>query len=145
MQLNETYSRACVGKHLSDMFLIYIVLKPGYYLLPLLFNLVIEYAIWRVQVNQDSFKLKCTHQLLAYAPVDNTLGGSIYTTQENTEVLVVGSKETGLEVKAEKTMYMVMSRDKNAGPSHNIKTDNKSFEMMEQLKYLGKNLMHQYL
>jgi len=42
-------------------------------------------------------------------------------------------------------MYMVMSRDKNAGPSHNIKTDNKSFEMMEQLKYLGKNLMHQYL
>jgi len=80
MQLNETYSRACVGKHLSDMFLIYIVLKPGYYLLPLLFNLVIEYAIWRVQVNQDSFKLKCTHQLLAYAPVDNTLGGSIYTT-----------------------------------------------------------------
>jgi len=120
-------------------------LKPGYYLLSLLFNLVLEYAIWRVQVNQDGFKLKGTHQLLLYAPVVNTLGGSIYTIQENTEALVVGSKETGLEVKAKKTMYMVMSRDKNAGPSHNIKTDNKSFEIMEQLKYFGKTLMNQNL
>ena len=113
------------------MFLIHTVLKSGYYLLPLLFNLVLDYAIWRVQVNQAGFKLKGTHQFLVYAPVVNTLGGSICTIQENTEALVFGSKETGLEVKAEKSMYMIMSRDKNAGPSHNIKTDNKFFEMME--------------
>ena len=124
MPLNETYSRVCVGKHLSDMFLIYNVLKPGDYLLPLLFNLVLEYAIWRVRVNQEGFKLKGTHQLLVYAYVVNTLGRSIYTIQENTEALVVGNKEAGLEVKAEKTKYMIMSRDKNAGPSHNIETWN---------------------
>jgi len=30
-----------------------------------------------------------------------------------------------------------MSREENAGRSHNIKTDNRSFEMAEQFKYLG--------
>jgi len=30
-----------------------------------------------------------------------------------------------------------MSQDQNAGRSHKIKTDNKSFEMVEQFVYLG--------
>jgi hypothetical protein len=34
-----------------------------------------------------------------------------------------------------KTKYMVMSRDQNAGRSHNINNDNKSFEIVEQFKY----------
>jgi len=36
-----------------------------------------------------------------------------------------------------------MSRDQNAGGSHNIKNDNSFFERMEGLKYLGTNLMNQ--
>jgi len=51
--------------------------------------------------------------------------------------------ETVLEVKAEKIKYMFMSQDQNAGTSHSINTDNKSFKMMEQFKYLGTNLMNQ--
>ena len=39
-------------------------------------------------------------------------------------MLVVASNEVCLDVDADKTKYMVMSRDKNAGRSHNIKTDN---------------------
>jgi hypothetical protein len=31
-----------------------------------------------------------------------------------------------------------MPRDQNAGQSHNIKIDNRSFEIMEEFKYLGK-------
>jgi hypothetical protein len=89
LHLNETYSRICASRHLSDMFLIYNVLKPGDYLLPLFFNLVLEYAIWSIQVNQESFKLKGTHQLLVYAHDVRTLGGSIYTITENTEALLV--------------------------------------------------------
>ena len=47
---------------------------------------------------------------------------------------MVGSKETGLEVNADKTNYMVMSWDPNAVRSHKVKTDNSSFERVEHLK-----------
>jgi len=40
-------------------------------------------------------------------------------------------------VNADKTKYVVMSRDQNTGRSHNIKIDNSSFERMEEFKYLG--------
>jgi hypothetical protein len=35
------------------------------------------------------------------------LGGSVYTVKENAEALVVATKETGLEVNADKSKYMV--------------------------------------
>jgi predicted AlkP superfamily phosphohydrolase/phosphomutase len=38
---------------------------------------------------------------------------------------------------------MVMSRDQNAGRNHIIRIDNKSFEKVEQFKYLGTSLTHQ--
>ena len=55
----------------------------------------------------------------------------------------MASKEIGLEVNADKTKYMVMSRDQNAGQSHNIKTDNSFFESLEEFKYLGTTLTNQ--
>ena len=42
------------------------------------------------------------------------MGGNVHTTKKNTEALVDASKETGLEVNADKTKYMVMSGDQNA-------------------------------
>ena len=50
----------------------------------------------------------------------------------------MASKAIGLEVNAHKTKYMVMSQDQNAGQSHNMKTDNRSFEMVEEFEYLGR-------
>ena len=67
----------------ADRFPIRNGLKQGDALLPLLFNFALEYAIRRVQVNQDGLKLNGTHQLLAYVDDVNILGGSVHTVKEN--------------------------------------------------------------
>ena len=95
---------------MSNMFFIRNGLKQGGALSPLFFHFALEYAIRRVQVNQDGLKLKSMHQLLDYADDVNILGGSIHTVNENAEALVVAIKDIGLEVTAAKTKYMVMSR-----------------------------------
>jgi hypothetical protein len=61
---------------------------------------------------------------------------------KKTEALV-DSKETGLDVSADKTRDMVLSRDQNAGRSHKIKTASSSFERVEQFRYLGTTLTDQ--
>jgi len=70
----------------------------------------------------------------------NILRGSVHTVKENAEALVVATKEIGLEVNADKTKYMIMSRDQNAGRSHSMKIDNSSIKRVEELKYLGTTL-----
>jgi len=60
-------------------------------------------------------KLNGTHHLLAYADDVNILGGSVHTVKENAETLVFATKETGLEVNADKTKYIIMYRDQSAG------------------------------
>jgi hypothetical protein len=52
-------------------------------------------------------------------------------------------KETGLEVNADKTKYVVMSRDQNAGRTHNIKSDNRSFERVKEFQHLGTTLTNE--
>jgi hypothetical protein len=52
----------------------------------------------------------------------------------------VSSKESGLEVNADKTNCMVMSRDQNARRSHNMKIDSKPFGRLEGFKYMGTTL-----
>jgi hypothetical protein len=81
---------------------------------PLLFNFALEYAIRRVQVIQGGLKLNSKHQILVYADDVNALGGSIHIIRKKAKALVVASKETRLEVNADKPGYMVMSREQHA-------------------------------
>jgi len=143
MSLTETYSRVRAGKNVSDRFPIRNGLKQGDGLSPMLFNFALEYTIRRVHLNQDGLKLNGTHQLLAYADDVNILVGSIHTLKENAEALIAATREIGLEVSADKTKYMVMSRDQNAERIHSVRTDNSTFERVEEFKYLGTALTNQ--
>jgi hypothetical protein len=73
----------------------------------------------------------------------NILGGSVHTVKENAKALVVATKEIGPEVNADKTKYMVMSRESNAGRDDSVKIDNSSIERVEEFKYLGTTLTDQ--
>jgi hypothetical protein len=81
-------------------------------------------------------KLSGTHQLPVFADYVNMLCRSVHTIKKNAEALVVASQEIGLEVNADKTKNMVISRHQDVGRSHNIKIDNSSFERVEEFKYL---------
>ena len=128
---------------MSEKFPIRNGLKQGDALTPMLFNFVLDYAIRRVQVNQDGLKLNGTHQLLTYDDDVNILEGSIHTLKENAEFLVAATREIGLEVSADKPKYMVMSRDQNAGRIQSVRIDNSTFERVEEFKYLETTLTNQ--
>jgi hypothetical protein len=83
MSLNETYSKICVGKHLSGTFPIQNDLKQGDALLPVLFNFVFRIC-HQGSPRKSSLEVNGTHKLLVYAEDVNLLDGNISTMKENT-------------------------------------------------------------
>jgi hypothetical protein len=76
-------------------------------------------------------RLTGPYQLLVYADDVDLVETNIGTIKKNTETLIDDNKEIGLEVKLEKTKYMLLSRHQNAGQRYDIKIANRCFGTIE--------------
>jgi Ser-tRNA(Ala) deacylase AlaX len=74
---------------------------------------------------------------------EGTWINSRWSRLKDTGTLVDASKEVGLEVNAEKTKYMLLSRHQNTGQNRDIKIVNRSFGNVSQFKYLGTTVTNQ--
>jgi hypothetical protein len=145
MCLNETYSTLTTDKNPSDKFPTQNSLKQGDALSPMLFNSALQYAIRKVQENQEGLK-NGTHKLWPYADDINIVGETTDAIKKNTVALLDASQDVSLELNAQKTKYLLTSHYHKAGQKHSIMTENRCFENVAKFKYLGtsedQNCMH---
>jgi hypothetical protein len=90
---------------------------------------------------KQGFKLNGTHQLLLCADCAKLLGKKVHTVKKSAEALLVGSKQVGLEICADKTRYMY--HEQNAGQKSQHKVGSESFERVAEFSYLGTALTNQ--
>jgi hypothetical protein len=80
---------------------------------------------------------------LVYADDFNLLGDSVNTIKGNPETPLEASRDIQLEINAEKTKYVIISRHLNSGQNQNIRKAKESFENVAKFKYLGTTLTNQ--
>jgi len=58
-------------------------------------------------------------------------------------LVLIATSNVGLEVRRDKSQYLVMSSEHYAGKYHTVKTGNKSVGFVQQFRYLGTILTNQ--
>lgn len=113
--------------------------RQGDGLAPTLFNLVLEAVMRRANIRRNATLLHHSYQILGYADDLDIAGRSLKAVKETFEAIEVKAKKVGLEVNAEKTKFMVVSRYQNAGKNigKTLNLGQYSFEVVKEFTYLG--------
>jgi hypothetical protein len=95
------------------------------------FNFALEYAITKVQENQDGLELNAKYQILVYADDINMSSEITNTTRKYTEVLLEASGEVSPDVNMEKTKHMLVSRQQNNEELHDLYASSNNIKVIK--------------
>jgi hypothetical protein len=130
MYINKLYSKVRIAESLSDAFLTQNGQKQGDALSPFLSNFDLEYAIRKVQENQEGLELDGMHKLRVCADNIKILGENMNTMRKEEEAL--------LEANRQNRVYGYVSSPK-CGTNHNFLKANKSFYKCGKFHAFGNN------
>lgn len=105
---------------------------------PTLFNLVLEAVMRRANIKRTTL-LHHSYQILRYPDDLDIAGRSLKAVKKTFEAIEVEARKVGLEINAEKTKFMVVSRSQNAGKNigKTLNLGQYLFEVVKEFVYLG--------
>lgn len=136
MTLRGTRSKVTLAGQTSREFQVMKGLRQGDALSCMLFNLTLESAMRKLDVNPGGTLLNRTTQALTFADDVDLLSRRVDYLRENFLKIDEEAKKAGLEVNEAKTKYMFMSRNQTLSASH-LQMGGYNFEVVREFKYLG--------
>uniref|UniRef100_A0A2S2QNZ6 Retrovirus-related Pol polyprotein from type-1 retrotransposable element R2 n=1 Tax=Sipha flava TaxID=143950 RepID=A0A2S2QNZ6_9HEMI len=137
----ETKVKIKVGGLISDTVQIKSGLRQGHALSPILFNLVLERVIRKINVNNQDIKLQDSSiELLASAEniiIKIILGESQESLKNVLLKLEKAAAKVVLQCNEGKTSYMCVDRRKLHQPTNILNIGRFNFKKVQQFKYLG--------
>ena len=144
MILQRTTGRAGVEAQQTEKFDVKNGLRQGKSLLPLLFNLALEYVVRKAKLNRNgSIYGKKEHQILAFANDIVILTRSEEELSKKIVQLEQAAQPIGLNINEQKTKYMKWSNNKFEKGEIRVQTasgNTYNFEKVDTFKYLGTNI-----
>ena len=113
-------------------------MRQGDALSTVLFNIVLERAVRRIEINPGGTIYNRVSQVVAYADDLVLISRSVQELQEHFLQLEQEAKKVGLSVNTLKTKYMIATRNDNRwGNSNTVQIGDNNFERVYKFKYLG--------
>lgn len=143
MTLENTKCKVLIDGQVSQSFEVKKGLRQGDPLSPILFNLILEWAIRESKLYTNGTIYHHSHQLLAYADDIAILTRSKDEMDKTFARLVEKAREAGLAINKEKTKYMLVGGQKNeTGNTMTCRTTfgECNFEVVQSFNYLGVNI-----
>ena len=138
--LEGARSRVSVGGQHSDAFAVNSGLRQGDGLSPLLFNLVLEWVVRAIENIPGGVNFGGPIKNLGYADDLDLMGESREEVRRFCSQLLVTARRVGLEVNAEKTEYLVLSRLRRDDAP--LEVDGLRFNNVTEFRYLGSTVTH---